>query len=962
MMRSIVYKALAYFSAFCLAAPTLLAGAETVQPAASPADTVAQSTGATPSYTEYSRKYTGIPAAAESVTIPASSADFVDSSLQLLDNFEGVSQVLRWETGENPAAVTWDFQVEQTGCYSIQVFYYPLESKCDRIEVGLQLDGQTPFRQAEALTLHRLWKNETQTFAADKTGNEQRPRQVQFFYWTHSFFYDNEGISNEPYQFCLSEGMHTLRLEGNRTDLVIEKIVLTAYKTPASYYEVSSSYADDRATQAEPIWLEGEKADFKSDISLVPMYDRSDAKTSPSHPTQIRYNTIGDYNWQSQGQWLTWKFNIATAGYYRIGMRVQQNYQRGYATNRRVYIDDKVPFKELEAVEFAYSNDWYFQTLGDGKQEFEFYLSSGEHTISMEVVPGNTAALTSKLSGQVQRLYALYRAIIMVTGTQPDSLRDYYLASEIPSLKETITGLRDDMRQTYREMQSHKNSGRDGDTASLDRLIQQMNSFLTELDTIPKRLNSFRDNISALSSWIVRLKDQALELDYIQIIPSGVASFQENESSLWDNLLFQVRQFVGSFVVDYNVIGNASESKDSIQVWVNLGRDQVQIIKSMVEDSFTPDTGIAVDLRLTTASVVQATFAGTGPDVVLFAANDQPVNLAARNALIDLKQFPDYEEVVRQYSKETLVPYQYQGGVYGLPTTASFNMMFYRTDIFDEMGLQVPQTWKELYQLIPMLQRKNLSVGLPCVAMSSTGLPSSASSIFDTLLLQQGQNYYRNDGAQTNMDTAEALQAFEQWTSFYTKYDLLTDYDFYNRFRTGEMPIGIESYTLYNKLAAGAPEISGQWGMAPMPGTVRSDGHLDRSSAIFGSCSIILDTGANKAACWRFISWFNSSEAQSEYGRSVEALLGPASRYDTANQKALEDLPWTAGELKALQIQWETAKGIEQIPASYYISRNLYNAFRNVTLKDTNPREALGDYNRQMNEEITRKRTEFGLS
>ena len=147
-----------------------------------------------------------------------------------------------------------------------------------------------------------------------------------------------------------------------------------------------------------------------------------------------------------------------------------------------------------------------------------------------------------------------------------------------------------------------------------------------------------------------------------------------------------------------------------------------------------------------------------------------------------------------------------------------------------------------------------------------------------------------------------------------------------------------------------------------MPGTVRSDGHLDRSSAIFGSCSIILDTGANKAACWRFISWCNSSEAQSEYGRSVEALLGPASRYDTANQKALEDLPWTAGELKALQIQWETAKGIEQIPASYYISRNLYNAFRNVTLKDTNPREALGDYNRQMNEEITRKRTEFGLS
>lgn len=49
------------------------------------------------------------------------------------------------------------------------------------------------------------------------------------------------------------------------------------------------------------------------------------------------------------------------------------------------------------------------------------------------------------------------------------------------------------------------------------------------------------------------------------------------------------------------------------------------------------------------------------------------------------------------------------------------------------------------------------------------------------------------------------------------------------------------------------------------------------------------------------------------------------------------------------------------MPASYYISRNLYNAFRNVTIYYSNAREILYKYNKEMNAEIQRKRVEFGL-
>lgn len=53
----------------------------------------------------------------------------------------------------------------------------------------------------------------------------------------------------------------------------------------------------------------------------------------------------------------------------------------------------------------------------------------------------------------------------------------------------------------------------------------------------------------------------------------------------------------------------------------------------------------------------------------------------------------------------------------------------------------------------------------------------------------------------------------------YTKYKLPTTASFYNRFRLGTMPLGIEVYTLYTTLTEAAPEIDGRWGIALVPGT-----------------------------------------------------------------------------------------------------------------------------------------------
>lgn len=66
-------------------------------------------------------------------------------------------------------------------------------------------------------------------------------------------------------------------------------------------------------------------------------------------------------------------------------------------------------------------------------------------------------------------------------------------------------------------------------------------------------------------------------------------------------------------------------------------------------------------------------------------------------------------------------------------------------------------------------------------------------------------------------------------------------YDFYNRFRSGEMPMGIQGYGMYNMLEAAAPEIKGMWSMHLLPGTQTQDVKIDRTEGASGTATIMIN-------------------------------------------------------------------------------------------------------------------------
>ena len=104
-----------------------------------------------------------------------------------------------------------------------------------------------------------------------------------------------------------------------------------------------------------------------------------------------RQATLGDMItfWHADvGHWLTWKFDVAEAGRYRIVLRYASSSPKPV---RRFELDGAVPDPALEAMVFEPSGgfgnmagDWRFRPLvdADGK-DLVFDLSAGEHEIKM---------------------------------------------------------------------------------------------------------------------------------------------------------------------------------------------------------------------------------------------------------------------------------------------------------------------------------------------------------------------------------------------------------------------------------------------------------------------------------------------------------------------------------------------------------------------------------------------------
>ena len=867
-------------------------------------------------------------------------------------------------TGET-GTVQWDFEVEQAGLYQLEVLYYPVEGKSSSIERIIAIDGVVPFDEAQFIQFDRLWNNELSDIKVDNQGNELRPRQVEAPRWTTKLVQDSNGYITEPFQFYLSIGTHSLSFQASREPMILKELRLMQQQAVPTYESLLQQYeqAGMKETTGIQIRLEGESALVKSSPTLYPVSERTSAAVSPYSASLIKINTIGGFNWRMPGQWVEWEVDVPTDGLYNLSFVTQQNWVRGIYSTRKLYIDGQVPFQEMNAVGFKYKSGYRLETLGVDDDSYLYHFTEGKHTIRMEVTLGPFAELIAEVEDSLYELNSTYRSILMITGTKPDEYRDYQLTSKIPNLIENLTNERDRLTAVAAQLKQLADGSSDQE-ALLKTMTVQLDEMIAKPENIHRKLNEFKTNTGGLGTWVQQAREHPLEIDAI-LLTSPDEKLKIKGLGLMAKATHEVKTFVNSFFIDYNSIGNVSDAKDqqTITVWIGSGRDQANTMKAMIDETFTSETGINVNLKLVQMhTLLPATLAGQGPDVAMQIDNDIPVNFAMRNSSVDLTQFEDFAEVETRFRSSAIVPYQYSDGVYALPEQQTFNMLFYRKDVLEELGLEVPTTWDEVSALLAVLSKNHMEFGMPQVqqaAIQGQNIPPN--SLFAALLFQNGGQFYRNDGKQSDLDSRLAIETFKNWTEYYTDYKLEREYDFANRFRTGQMPIGIADYTLYNQLTVFAPEIRGLWGFAPMPGTVQEDGSINRQVPSGGSSVMMLEKADDKDAAWQFMKWWTSDDTQAKFGREMEGLMGAAARYPTANINALDSLPWPVEDYKQLKEQFQYVVGIPEVPGGYFTGRHLFNAFYKSVIGEVEAREALMDYTEYIQDEIDNKREEFGL-
>lgn len=933
-------------------------------------------------YDQYLQEHKDVPRATTTVEVE-DITDYIteaaDEDGNVLTDAEGLEAVVR--DGKDglltPAngTVSWKIDVPAKGKYSIVMEVYPEANKSTSIERIFRINGAIPFKEARYLTISKVWINEydaslkdsDRKFVTDIDNNEIRPNMVQKPEWRKYELHDANGFYMESFEFAFEAGENVISLESVSEPLVIASIKLVPHETTISYAEYIAQYA------SAPVGtgfarFEAEYPTATSSQTIYPIEDRTDAMNSPSDTSKTLLNTLGGSKWQTAGQWVRYSFEVDATGRYQIVPRFKQHLLNGIFTSRTLrirggqYADWTVPFAEANSLRFEYHrSNWQVSPLhfvdADGNtHNIELYLEAGvTYEIEFEISLGDMGNLIRDIDTTLTNVNNAYLKIMKLTGSDPDPYRDYGFARIMPEVLRTLVDESINL-YAYAAQLSEISGEKSSNIATLERIAWLLDRMGRDEEEIAKNLDQLKTYVGTLGTFLNTAKTQPLQLDYI-IVQGADKELPKAKAGFFQALAHEFSSFIQSFFRKYDRMGamdiNAS-SEDSVEVWLAYGRDQSQVIRNLINNDFTPNSNIPVNLKLVTGgTLLPSVLAGMGPDVYIGLDQTTVINYAIRNALMPLEGFDGFEETAAEFNEAAMMVLGIADATetyhtYGLPETQSFPMMFVRTDILADLGIDIPQTWDDLLAAVPILQANNMEIGMPADV-----------NIF---LYQMGGELFADDGMRINLDSNIALDAFEMMCNMFTMYSFPYTYDFANRFRTGEMPIGIATYTAtYNHLTIYATELKGLWQFVPLPGIMDEDGNINNCSVSTTSAIVMLQGCDKTQEAWDFMKWHVGEKCQVEYSNEMVAILGPSAKHATANRTALESLPWTSDELDNLLLQFNNLASIPNYPGTYIIGRYTKFAFLSAYNDKESPSEQLTNYITTINKEITRKREEFGL-
>jgi ABC-type glycerol-3-phosphate transport system substrate-binding protein len=841
---------------------------------------------------------------------------------------------------------THTVNIPEAGSYAAVIHYTPTNDSVEEIECSLTVNGQTI-----PVTLRQSYTYDAYPFVTDTYGDQIRPKLNKQMEASSMAAYDANGSSASPWLFDMQAGENQITLTSLGGSVSVQKIEIAKATELPDYQSYLTSHAQDASASGFYQTIEAESA-ARMSARTIQLSSLSEAGLTPETYGARMYNAVGGRSWQYPGQTLQYKINVPEDGLYQLAFKYIQNVNSGLDSYRSVLIDGQVPFSELLTVAFPYTTSWSNKILGD-ETPYSIYLSKGEHTLELTCVNEPYYAIYEALIKISEKLQALDINIKGVTGLvtdkQVDTYKIYDLIKYIPDLSDTLTALSNEVSTQLSNVCAMTGSSPE----RFDVLRYEASNLLKFAETpdlITKSFDSLTRTQTNITTFAVSLNDQPVIMDSFTL-KSSDGDFKSVNVGFFQQFVYFFKQLIASFTDDRG--SSTVATGEAVEVWVQRNRDYVNLMQQHADAYFTPQTGIEVNVNYIPGQdiLILANSAGTQPAVVSGIGRDVPFNFALRNAIAPLDTCEGYDELAAIFPKGQMVPYHFTGHDYALPEEVIFNVLFYRQDIFNSYNLSVPHTWEDSQKMVSTLQQNYMNFWLQW-------------GDWITFYYQMGMEPYSEDGLEVLMDNEQGFAIFKYWSELYTRYNFPQRIgSFYQNFRYGTIPVGVSSLQDYFLLKLAAPELTGVWRIAPIPGTVDSTGDIVRyQSGDQRGVMLFKTDDEREAAGWEFIKWWMDTETQTNYALDLESAFGQEFRWFSGNPEVVKKIPWDEIDKQVILTQLAWFKGIPYTPGgSYMLEREMKNALSSVVIDKKNYRDMLEEATKATRKEMDKTLKEFGF-
>jgi ABC-type glycerol-3-phosphate transport system substrate-binding protein len=878
---------------------------------------------------------------------------------------------------------TYTVNVSKAGLYYLNVDYISVGESLSDYTVSASVNGEKQYSEMNTIALPLLWKDtdsddfissdDKKEFPLDSYGDEMAPSQERIQEWTNTYIYNNTYVSSTPLVFKLKKGKNTIKIENvSSSGLALGKMkVEAANDDTASYEEYAAQHNDAELVKDAEDALVIDSVYYSKKNSTDAIYG-TEVKDSLTR-FNIDYEKLNTLEWSDAGIETTYTFKVKKTGNYNISFHYS-NEKKEFQSFETIKIDGEVPFKELYNYAFDEVSSGYANvTLGDKNgNAYNIYLTEGVHTISIKqenepVMEAYTYALIMQ-----KHITDFELEITKITGSDVDTDRNWKMTKYIPEIEDYLDAYETIIQHIRYLLQDYSSGGNNGAVLTY---LDQAEEFIDGMQEYPDDIALHTDDLTgadnsvlvSLSNFTTEATANDFTLDRIYITGDD-GQIEKANSSLGGSLWTSIRTLLNTFTSE-KYATTVADDEDTITIWVNRAITHVDLLQKMADTEFVPyykeKTGKDIKVKVSTmpdvSKLTLAIAAGETPDIALGLMSYVPFDLSSRGALYDLTEFDDFWTVARRFPTGSFVSYVYNEGVYAIPETTDFNAVVYRTDIFDNLGLEVPSTWEELIDILPTLQRYGMNF-YHNISLGTTGYKWFYQTA--PMLLQNGGELYVQDDdglVTTGIDSKKSVKGLQLLGDLFTKYSLETSVNnFFNSFRYSVLPIGIIGMEDYTLIKNGAQELNGKWAISEYLGTEEEDGTINRTFVANGTGGVIFKDSEKRDESWEFLKWWTSKSVQTEYTYTLRSSYGKTFFWLSANRAALENNPMDEADKKIItdQIDWVT--DVTRTPGQYLLERTISNIWTTMVFDGTSAQVATDEAKNDVNKEIVRKMQELG--